>query len=48
MIWETGGYLIPVFADNVDAHGARIGGFQPNPNSDQMGGHCARQVWLES
>lgn len=48
MIWETGGYLIPVFADNVDAHGSRIGGFQPNPNSDQMGGHCARQVWLES
>ncbi|MGE0006630.1 MAG: ABC transporter substrate-binding protein [Parvibaculaceae bacterium] len=48
MIWETGGYLIPVFADNIDAHGARVGGFRPNPNSDQMGGHCAEQVWLES
>lgn len=48
MIWETGGYLIPVFADNIDAHSGKVGGFRPNPNSDQMGGHCAEQVWLES
>lgn len=47
MIWETGGYLIPVFADNIDAHGSRVGGFLPNPNSDQMGSRCAEQVWLE-
>lgn len=48
LVWETGGYLIPVFADNIDAHNARVGGFRPNPNSDQMGSRCAEQVWLEA
>lgn len=48
LIWETGGYLIPVFADNVDAHGARVGGFLPNPNGEQMGQRCAEQVWLDA
>ncbi|HTN97253.1 MAG TPA: ABC transporter substrate-binding protein [Nordella sp.] len=48
LVWETGGYLIPVFADNIDAHGPRVGGFRPNPNSDQMGSRCAEQVWLEA
>jgi peptide/nickel transport system substrate-binding protein len=48
MVWETGGYLIPVFADNIDAHSTKVGGFLPNPNSDQMGSRCAEQVWLEA
>lgn len=48
LIWETGGYLIPVFADNIDAHSVQVGGFLKNPNSELMGTRCAEQVWLES
>ncbi len=48
LIWETGGYLIPVFADNIDAHSVQVGGFLKNPNNELMGTRCAEQVWLES
>lgn len=48
MVWETGGYLIPVFADNIDAHSGKVQGFRPNPNSDQMGSRAAEQVWLDA
>jgi len=48
MIWETGGYLIPVFGNSIDAHGARVGGFLPNPNNELMNLYAARQVWLET
>jgi len=48
LVWESGGYLIPVFADNIDAHNPHVGGFRPNPNSDQMGSRCAEQVWLDT
>jgi peptide/nickel transport system substrate-binding protein len=48
IVWETGGYLIPVFANTIDACTTRVHGLQPNINSELMAGRLGEYVWLES
>lgn len=48
IVWETGGYLIPVFANTIDACSARAHGLQPNINSELMAGRVGEYVWLDS
>jgi peptide/nickel transport system substrate-binding protein len=47
MIWETGGYLIPAFANLIDAQGPKVHGLAPNINSELMAGRCGEYVWLD-
>ena len=48
IIAETGGYIIPVFANTIDAHANRIHGLGPNINGELMAGRLGEYVWLES
>ena len=48
LIWDTGGYIIPVFANLIDAHSEKVRGLKPNINAELMGGRCAEAVWLEN
>jgi peptide/nickel transport system substrate-binding protein len=48
IIAETGGYIIPVFADTIDAHADRIHGLAPNINGELMAGRLGEYVWRES
>jgi peptide/nickel transport system substrate-binding protein len=48
IVWETGGYLIPVFANTIDAASNRVHGLRPNINSELMAGRLGEYVWLES
>jgi peptide/nickel transport system substrate-binding protein len=48
IIAETGGYIIPVFANTIDAHANRIHGLRPNINGELMAGRLGEYVWLES
>ncbi|MGE0211606.1 MAG: ABC transporter substrate-binding protein [Parvibaculaceae bacterium] len=48
LIRDTGGYIIPVFANLIDAHVSKVGGLTPDINSELMGGRCSEAVWLES
>jgi peptide/nickel transport system substrate-binding protein len=48
IVWESGGYLIPVFANTIDACATRVHGLQPNINSELMAGRLGEYVWLES
>lgn len=48
MIANEAGTGIPVFIANVDAHGAKLKGLQPNPLGGQMGYAMAEYLWLEA
>jgi hypothetical protein len=48
IVWESGGYLIPVFANTIDACATRVHGLRPNINSELMAGRLGEYVWLES
>jgi peptide/nickel transport system substrate-binding protein len=47
MIWDTGGYLIPAFANLIDAQGPKVHGLEPDINSELMAGRCGEYVWLD-
>jgi peptide/nickel transport system substrate-binding protein len=47
IVWEKGGYLIPVFANTIDACTSRVHGLKPNINSELMAGRLGEYVWLD-
>lgn len=46
MIWETGGALIPMFIDYLEASSSKVQGVKPNPLFDFMGERIGEKVWL--
>lgn len=46
MISETGGALIPIFIDYLEAGSNRVQGMKPNPLFDFMGQRIGEKVWL--
>jgi peptide/nickel transport system substrate-binding protein len=42
--WNTGGYIIPTFNSQVDAHAARASGFRPSRNGGPLGDYTLRTV----
>lgn len=46
MIAETGGALIPIFIDYLEAGSNKVQGMKPNPMFDFMGQRIGEKVWL--
>jgi peptide/nickel transport system substrate-binding protein len=43
--WNTGGYIIPTFNDQLDAYSAKMGGFSPSRNGGPLGDYTLRTVY---
>lgn len=48
IVRDNGGAMIPLFGDYLDATSNKVGGAQPHPMFNFMGGRLAERVWLES
>jgi peptide/nickel transport system substrate-binding protein len=46
MEWEEGGYIIPTFNNQVDAHSAKVEGFVPAKTGGPLGNYGFRQVYF--
>jgi peptide/nickel transport system substrate-binding protein len=48
MLHESGGALIPVFRDWIDAHSFKVGGHTPHAGFDFDNGRIAEKAWLKA
>jgi peptide/nickel transport system substrate-binding protein len=43
---ETGGVIVPMFNDFIDATGPKVGGWSPDGNQEMMGGYALSKCWV--
>ena len=46
IVHNEGGLILPMFNDFIDASSARCGGFDPDPNGEQMNGFSLSKCWV--
>ena len=46
ILWETGGAVIPMFNDFIDAHSDTIAGWYDDPNYEMLGGWASQKTWF--
>ncbi len=46
MIWEDGGYVLPLFFNHIDGGNKRVQGFVANPISPTSNFRAAEMVWF--
>ncbi|MCO6049731.1 ABC transporter substrate-binding protein [Mesorhizobium sp. RP14(2022)] len=45
---ETGGVIVPMFNDFIDATGPKVEGWVPDGNQEMMGGYALSKCWLKA
>ena len=48
IIWEQGGTILPMFLDFLDAHSARLRGFEPHPAGEAGALRLAEGLWIDA
>ncbi len=46
LVNETGGVIVPMFNDFIDATGPKVGGWVPDGNQEMMGGYALSKCWV--
>jgi peptide/nickel transport system substrate-binding protein len=46
ILWETGGVVVPMFNDFIDAHSDKIAGWYDDPNYEMLGGWASQLTWF--
>lgn len=46
LVNETGGVIVPMFNDFIDATGPKVGGWVPDGNQEMMGGYALSKCWI--
>lgn len=46
LVRDTGGLILPMFNNFIDATGDKVGGWEANPNGSMMNGHALSKTWL--